>query len=193
MQGKTFPKKIILASASPRRYELMKDMGLDFEVIPADVDESGVSAITPRQLVKKLSALKAGAIETDNAAVIGADTVVAIRNKVYGKPHNKEGALLMLGELCGRWHTVYTGVTVQSGDEKVCFSVRSRVKLKSLTDDEIERYVDMTSPFDKAGAYGIQDGIIVEKYKGSYSNIVGLPVEKLALVLARLGVTDGND
>ena len=98
----------------------------------------------------------------------------------------------MLSEMQGRWHSVYTGVTVACVGRSVTFSVRSRVKFKPLTDGEILSYVKQTNPLDKAGAYGIQDGRVVEKYRGSYSNIVGLPKEKLAKVLARLGVINGN-
>lgn len=185
-------KRIILASASPRRREIMTDMGRDFEIIPADIDEESIKAINPRSLVKKLSRAKAAAVEGKDAVVIGADTVVVFGGRVFGKPHTKENAIEMLGGLCGKWHTVYTGVTVMTADACVCFSVKSRVKLKALSRQEIEDYVSRINPIDKAGAYGIQDGCVVEKYKGSYTNIVGLPSEKLASVLAGFGVRNGN-
>lgn len=186
-----FSERIILASASPRRSEILRSMGLVFEVAPAGVDEGAVSAKTPVRLVKRLSGLKADAIPADGATVIGADTVVVLGGEVLGKPQSEEDAVVMLRRLSGRWHSVYTGVTVRCGDKSVCFAVRSRVKIKPLTDGEILSYVGEESPLDKAGAYGIQDGRVVQKYSGSYTNIVGLPKERLARVLARAGVLDG--
>lgn len=185
-------KRIILASASPRRKEILTEMGLRFEIMPADIDESAISAANPRSLVKKLSYAKAFAIEDTDAVIIGADTVVVMGGKVFGKPHTDQNARAMLEKLCGRWHTVYTGVTVRLGSDFRRFAVRSYVKLKKLSGEEIKSCVADTNPLDKAGAYGIQDGRVVEKYRGSYTNIVGLPEEKLARVLAGFGVTDGN-
>ena len=189
---KRFSKRVVLASASPRRREILTDMGIEFEILPSDIDESRISAASPRLLTKRLAVAKAAAVDVSGATVIGADTIVVLGGKVYGKPHTKDNAVSMLGELCGRWHTVFTGVCVMCDGKKICFSVRSQVKLKALSTDEIVRYVEDASPLDKAGAYGIQDGRVVEKYKGSYTNIVGLPKEKLASVLARVGVTNGN-
>lgn len=188
---KNFSRHIVLASASPRRKQLLDEAGMDFEVLPADIDESAIRASSPRRLVKRLSMAKARAVSGD-ATVIGADTVVVYRGRVYGKPHTKENAVVMLSKLCGNWHSVYTGVTVCCGGEEFCFCVRSRVKLKALDKEEIAKYVDEINPIDKAGAYGIQDGRLVEKYKGSYTNIVGLPMEKLAETLVRAGVIDDN-
>lgn len=167
-------------------------MGLNFEVMPSDADESAVNEKNPVRLTKLLSRLKAEAVDGDGATVIGADTVVVFRGRIFGKPHTAENAVRMLSELSGRWHSVYTGVTVRCKQQSVTFSVRSRVKFKSLTEEEIINYVKETNPLDKAGAYGIQDGRVVKKYRGSYSNIVGLPGEKLAKVLAGLGVINGN-
>ena len=170
-------------------------MGLDFEIIPTDADESAVKAKSPARLVKSLSALKANAIDdgiAKDATVIGADTVVVFRGEALGKPQSEQRAVDMLKSMRGRWHSVYTGVTVRCADKRVCFSVRSRVKMKALSDEEILNYVKDANPLDKAGAYGIQDGRVVQKYRGSYTNIVGLPKEKLAKALARLGVIDGN-
>jgi len=167
-------------------------MGLTLEVVPSDADESAITAKSPARLTRLLSRLKAESVDGSGATVIGADTVVALGGRIYGKPHTEERAIEMLSEMQGRWHSVYTGVTVACVGRSVTFSVRSRVKFKPLTDGEILSYVKQTNPLDKAGAYGIQDGRVVEKYRGSYSNIVGLPKEKLAKVLARLGVINGN-
>ncbi|MCM1306120.1 MAG: Maf family protein [Bacteroides sp.] len=183
-----FSKRIILASASPRRREILDSMGLTFDVMPTNSDESVVKAKCPRTLVKRLSALKADAIEDENAIVIGADTVVAFRGEVFGKPRSIEEAAAMLKRLGGHWHSVYTGVTLKCGKDEICFSARSRVKIKSLSDEEIASYFAASNPLDKAGAYGIQDGRVVQKYSGSYTNIVGLPKEKLAKALARVGI-----
>lgn len=164
---------------------------MTFDVLPASVDESAVRAKNPVALTKQLSRLKAFAVDCDGATVIGADTVVVFKGEIFGKPHSEERAIAMLSAMSGRWHTVCTGVTVRSANRAITFAVKSRVKFKKLTDGEILSYVKDTNPLDKAGAYGIQDGRVVQKYRGSYSNIVGLPKEKLAKTLARLGVNNG--
>lgn len=183
--------KVILASASPRRKEILSEMGVDFKICPADIDESAVHEKSPKKLVMRLSCLKAEAVAKSDCVTIGADTVVAIGRKSYGKPHTEENARKMLCELAGRWHTVYTGVTVIGGGKEITFAVKSKVRLKNLTENEISAYVKEAKPLDKAGSYGIQDGGIVDKYRGSYTNIVGLPKEKLARTLAKTGVTNG--
>lgn len=190
---KELSKRIVLASASPRRREILSQMGIEFDVVPADIDEGSVHALFPKTLTKRLAKAKAAAVNVQNAAVIGADTVVVLGGRVYGKPHTQNNAVHMLEKLCGRWHTVYTGVCVKRGGKTVCFAVRSKVKLKTLAKEQIESYVADANPLDKAGAYGIQDGRVVEKYRGSYTNIVGLPKEKLASVLAGMGVTNGSN
>lgn len=188
-------KSIILASASPRRKEILSDLGVKYNVHPADIDEGKISASTPKTLVKKLAVSKAECVLADykDSIVIGADTIVVYRGKVYGKPHDRQNAFDMISTLNGRWHTVYTGVCVVSNERKIAFKVRSRVKFNKLTEEQIYAYIDECEPYDKAGAYGIQDARIVEKYKGSYTNIVGFPKEKLAKVLKQVGVTNGNN
>ncbi len=178
---------IVLASASPRRKELLESLGLSFDVRPADIDED-IHIDEPAELVKELSKRKAAGVKAEGACVIGSDTVVYARGKMYGKPHTEDRAREMLGELEGRWHTVYTGVTVLYGGERRTFSVSSRVKFKRMSAADIDRYVREKKPLDKAGAYGIQDGEVVEGYKGSYSNIVGLPLERLTKIMERMGV-----
>lgn len=187
-------KSVILASASPRRRDILDEMGVCYRVVPADVDEGAIKAVFPSVLVKKLARLKASAVAGDNpdSVVIAADTVVFCR-KVYGKPHSPHNAVEMIAELNGKWHTVYTGVCVTSKQKTLVACVASRVKFKKLTERQIEKYVAECKPLDKAGAYGIQDKQIVEKYKGSYSNIVGLPKEKLSVMLGEFGVEYGND
>lgn len=185
-----FCKRIILASASPRRKDILTDMGLKFDIIPSDVDESEIKAFLPCNLVKKLARAKAQDVlkGANDALIISADTIVAKGRKVYGKPIDEQDAVSMIEELNGKWHSVYTGVCVAIDGKTRVFCVQSYVKFKQLTCTQIEEYVKVCKPLDKAGAYGIQDDKVVEKYKGSYTNVVGLPKEKLAEVLKRVGV-----
>lgn len=190
-----FSSDLILASASPRRKEILSDIGLTYAIKPADIDESGIDAPCPRLLVKRLAIAKASHVASSNASstVIGADTIVVYHGKVFGKPRDRQDAYDMIATLNGKWHVVYTGVCVACGGKYRSFVVRSRVKFNNLTKEQIYAYIDDCKPYDKAGAYGIQDARIVEKYKGSYTNIVGLPKEKLAKVLRQVGVSNGNN
>lgn len=189
------PKRVVLASASPRRKEILQSMGVSFDVLPSDVDESKIRSPFARVLVKKLALAKADAVarECKDAVVVSADTMVVKGFCELGKPKDRQDAIDMLCRLNGKWHSVYTGVCVAFDGKKKTFCVRSKVKFKNLSQKEIRDYVDECKPFDKAGAYGIQDERIVEKYKGSYTNVVGLPKEKLAKALLQAGVENGND
>ena len=184
---------IILASNSPRRRQIMAEWGYDFKVVTSDIDETLSESLTAEETVKILSQKKAQSVfdtvKDSNAIVIGADTVVAFNGKILGKPANKIDAEKMLTELSGKEHFVYTGFTVISKDKVVTESVKSVVKFNNLTKDFIQKYIATGSPLDKAGAYGIQDDGVVENYQGSYFNIVGLPIERLAQILATFGVT----
>lgn len=181
-----FSEPVVLASASPRRLELLSEVVSDLTVSPSDIDESDVKATSPRALVKELSKRKALAVLPQDGnsekVVIGADTVV-YRNKLYGKPHDRADAIRILNELNGKRHYVFTGVTVISKGIVRTFAVRSSVRFKSLSQKEIERYVDEYRPYDKAGAYAVQEGVVVKSYRGSLTNIIGLPMEKLIKVL----------
>lgn len=181
-----FSEPVVLASASPRRLELLSEVVSDLTVSPSDIDESDVKATSPRALVKELSKRKALAVlpqgGNSEKVVIGADTVV-YRNKLYGKPHDRADAIRILNELSGKRHYVFTGVTVISKGIVRTFAVRSSVRFKSLSQEEIERYVDEYRPYDKAGAYAVQEGVVVKSYRGSLTNIIGLPMEKLIKVL----------
>ena len=185
--------KVLLASSSPRRREILSEMGVEFEVCVPDTDESSVKVEAPKKLVKTLSRLKALPVANAHpeCVVIGADTIVVKNGKIYGKPLTEERAVSMIKELCGAWHIVYTGVTVAREGKLSTFVVKSKVRFKALTDEQIIEYVQAYKPLDKAGAYGIQDEEIVKEYKGSYSNIVGLPKEKLAKALKNYGVYYG--
>ena len=176
----------ILASASPRRKELLKEIVPAFEIIPSAADESIQGYSSPKQLVKLLAALKAEEVarreENYSKVVVGSDTVVAYKSIVLGKPQDEEDAKGMLKMLSGKKHHVYTGVCFTVVKDGVTVYTHTAVEktavyFKNLSDEFIEEYVKSGSPMDKAGAYGIQDGGLVRKIKGSYTNVVGLPVE----------------
>lgn len=185
-----FCRPLTLASASPRRRELLSEVARDLVVTPADVDESGVVAASPRALVKELSRLKARAVaalpENDERVVVGADTVVYL-DKIYGKPRDFGDAVKMILALSGKWHYVFTGVTVIYGGREITFSVRSAVLIKELDREQAQEYVRAYEPYDKAGGYAVQEGAVTQDYSGSYTNIVGLPMERLREVLRSLG------
>ena len=176
-------KKIILASSSPRRKELLETAGVEFEIHVKDVDESVPEGTPPAEAAKMTAAKKATVIAEEYAdgIVIGADTIVVAGEKILGKPKNKEDAVNMLRMLSGVEHEVITGVCIINGGEKDSFAQISKVKFYELTDEEIETYVASGEPMDKAGSYGIQ-GLgctLVEHIEGDYFNIVGLPVAEV--------------
>ena len=177
-------KKIILASASPRRKELLSQIGITFEIIKAEKEEHITSSI-PTEVVKELSMQKAKevAAKCDGSIIIGADTIVAMEGQILGKPKDRADAMRMLRLLQGKKHQVITGVTVLLGSTKtLSFAEVTDVSLYPMTDAQIERYIATGEPMDKAGAYGVHEwiGFIgVENISGSYYNIMGLPVQKL--------------
>ena len=171
----------ILASASPRRKQLFSEIVPSFEIIPAKGEEDGKGK-SGAELVEELAFQKASEVaqleRAKNKAVLGADTIVCLQGKTLGKPHSQAEAFEMLSALSARTHEVYTGVCLifPTGETQV-FSDCSKVTFRALTKEEILKYIESGSPMDKAGAYGIQDSGFVEKIDGSYSNVVGLPVE----------------
>jgi len=181
-----------LASGSPRRQELLAKMGLTFRVVKPMLDESAVKAVGPRALVKRLSLLKAREVQrrlTDIRAnaehgpglIIAADTVVYLGGRVLGKPKDEAEARAMLRRLSGRTHQVYTGVTLLHGAYAQTLCARTAVRFNKLSARRIAKYVASGEPMDKAGAYGIQgDGrALVRSIRGSFENVMGLPVEAL--------------
>lgn len=172
--------EIILASASPRRRELLTTAGIDFVVKVADVDEVIDEALTPDGVVMSLASQKAGAVAAKNpeSVVIGADTVVVLDGKILGKPKSEENAVELLTMLSGKTHTVYTGVALIKGEKVKTFCEATQVEFYDLTKEEIEAYVATKEPMDKAGAYGIQGKgcVLIRKINGDYFNVVGLPV-----------------
>ena len=173
---------IILASKSPRRKELLSLITTDFTVKSAEVDETLPNGITPNKAVEYLSKIKVEPLKNDKDIVIGADTVVALDGKILGKPKDRDDAFSTLKTLSGKEHCVFTGVSVIKGDKCQTFSVKTKVKMFDLTDEEINSYILTGEPFDKAGSYGIQGkgSLLVEKIDGDYFNVVGLPISILA-------------
>ena len=182
-------QRIILASASPRRRELLQMLGLAFEVRPARGEERMPQGAAPDELVMALSRQKAEELAAPDAIVIGADTVVALDGVILGKPKDAEDAKRMLLKLSGRRHTVYTGVTVLRGSTMLSRAERTEVFFRPLDGDEIERYVATGEPLDKAGAYGIQGfgSLFVERIEGDFFNVMGLPLCCLGKMLKDLG------
>jgi septum formation protein len=187
-------KSIILASASPRRKELLEKIGLKFEVEPSDYPEDMRSGLSPDELARVISLEKARAVarKHKNSIVIAADTFIVFRGKIMGKPGTEAEARKMLMRLRGKPHSVITGFTILDvDDDKVLTkSVETVVHIKNLTPEEIEAYVKSGEPLDKAGAYAIQGlgSVIVERIEGDYFNVIGLPLSALAECLEEFGI-----
>lgn len=173
-------KRLILASSSLRRAQLLRDRFEELIIMPTDVEER-YSSTTPDGIVCELSELKLGDLPCIYAdiPILGADTIVWYNNKVYGKPDDEQQAYLMLKELSGNTHEVYTGYTISYKGRRLTGYEKASVKFKSLDDDDIVAYVEDGSPMDKAGGYGIQDGRVVESYSGDINTIIGLPVDSI--------------
>lgn len=186
-------EKIVLASGSPRRKELLGQIGVIFRIEKAEGEEHITSQI-PEEAVKELSAQKAQevAAKCDGTVVIGADTVVAAEGQILGKPKDRKDALRMLQMLQGKEHQVITGVTVilKNTQETICFAEVTKVQVYPMTRAQMERYVDSGEPMDKAGAYGIQGkfAAYVSGIEGDYNNVVGLPVGRLYQEVLAKGV-----
>ena len=184
--------KLVLASASPRRREMLTGLGWSFESIPADVDESRGPGERPDAMALRLAEAKAiaGSIVAPDAWTIGADTVVDLDGGVFGKPEDRSDAARMLRALSGKTHTVHTGVAVASEGKVLASAVESTlVKFAALADDQIAAFLATGEGDDKAGAYAIQGvgALLVERIEGCYSNVVGLPVFRLGRMLESLG------
>lgn len=192
----TTSKKFILASASPRRVELLSLMGLPFEIMPSEIDETFVSGESPQEHVVRLSSEKARLVSLCNpdAWVLGADTIVTINGEVLGKPSTPQEARQMLCKLSGREHTVFTGFTVvnQSLNVIVSDAVKSSVLFRKITEDEKTWYVNSKEPYDKAGGYAVQGmgAFFIKEIKGSYTNVMGLPLSEVVDVMKRIGAIE---
>lgn len=191
--------KIVLASASPRRAELLKNIGLEFSITPDDSEEISTPGLDPAETVKELARNKAsnvaerirnsGGLGGEEALVIGADTVVVLSGEILGKPKDEADAERTLRRLSGNRHEVYTGVSVIdtfSGRE-VCDHEATVVEFRDISDEEIAAYIRTGEPMDKAGAYGIQNlgALFVKRIEGDYFNVVGLPLCKLGMILKK--------
>ncbi|MCB0397392.1 MAG: septum formation protein Maf [Flavobacteriales bacterium] len=188
-------KHLILASASPRRSQLLKEMDVPFSVSPVDVEEVWPDDLETDKIAVYLSRLKASAFPSEllkkDTIVMAADTIVLLDGKVLGKPMDRDDAIRMLQELSGRMHEVITGVTLRDTDRYHDFSDLTKVYFGELSQTEIETYVDTYKPFDKAGSYGVQEWIghvVIDRIEGSYTNVMGLPTAKVYKALRELRI-----
>jgi septum formation protein len=187
-------KKVILASASPRRKELLEKIGLKFEVEPSNHEEAMPSGVEPHEFARKISLKKAKVIASkhENAIVIAADTFIVFGNQIMGKPHTETEARKMLEAINGQSHYVITGFSILDArrNKTLSRSVETKVSIKKLTPAEIDAYVKSKEPLDKAGAYAIQGlgAVIVEGIEGDYYNVMGLPLNALTEALKEFGI-----
>jgi septum formation protein len=188
-------KRIILASASPRRKELLEKLGLKFEVDASNCAEEIDPTLEPDELVRRISITKAKSVAQrhQDAVIIAADTIGVIGKKLLGKPHTADEAGKMLAKISGKSHEVITGFTILDTvtDKIMTGTVSTKVYIKKLTQQEIAAYVQTGEPLDKAGAYGIQGrgAVIVEKIEGDYYNVMGLPLSALTEALIEFGIS----
>jgi septum formation protein len=181
--------RLLLASASPRRHELLSLVGCRFSVAPAHLDETPHPGEEPLEYVRRLAVEKAAAVGTDDEVVLAADTTVVLDGAILGKPGSEAEAVGMLRSLAGRTHLVHTGVAVRAGERGAWASATTTVTFVQLRDADIEWYVGTGEPLDKAGAYALQGagGLFVASIDGSASNVVGLPLHLLPSLFAEVG------
>lgn len=179
---------LILASKSPRRSELLRSAGFSFKTIPSDTEETAPDNLSPAETAVYIAMEKAEnvALQYKNDTVIGADTIVVLKNTVLGKPKDADDAFRMLSMLSGKNHKVITGICIVHKKNKICFYESTDVEFFPISEKEIWRYIDTGEPFDKAGGYGIQDAWLVKRINGDYFNVVGLPVGRLTRVLLKM-------
>lgn len=183
---------LILASTSPRRRDLLTEHGYTFRIVPADVEESAPAHLTPSEVVIENARRKARAVAAQYPEewVLGVDTEVFFEDQVLGKPADMEAAFAMLKRLNGRTHEVYSGVCLVHGaqQQERCFVEITRVHFHQRTDEELREYLARIGPLDKAGAYAAQDdsGVMIARFEGSFSNVIGLPMEALEGVLGEI-------
>ena len=183
--------KVVLASASPRRRELLSLLISDFSCRAPDIDESMRQGEPAGDYVARLAAQKSRAIDEPDAIVVGADTTVTVDGLILGKPSDHDHAAAMLQQLSGRWHEVFTGVSVRRGEHLISALAKTRVQFSELCAEDINRYLATDEPWDKAGAYAVQGraGAFVRRIEGSYSAVVGLPLAETREALGHHGVT----
>lgn len=195
-------KQLYLASNSPRRQALLKQIGLTFSIIQVDVDETPLCSEQPEDYVERLSIMKAQAgfqqlsfQQQTNAYIIGADTTVTINKEILGKPNDQEEAILMLNKLSGNTHSVFTAVSVYYRNECITEVVKTDVTMRSITEQEAINYWLTGEPKDKAGGYAIQGlaSVFIEKIVGDYYNVVGLPIFATSTLLQQVGISPFNE
>lgn len=184
--------RVVLASSSPRRRELLANLGIEFEVLPADIDETEHPGEDPATYVRRLALEKAAIIAArhPDAVVIAADTTVDLDGLILGKPDDDDHARAMLRDLSGRAHRVHTGVCVRVGDRIAAAVSSPEVRMITITDEMIDWYISTGEPFDKAGAYGMQGAaaVFVESVHGSVSAVIGLPMHTVVALADEVGV-----
>ncbi len=184
--------KFVLASASPRRKELLTSAGFEYEVHPANIDEIIPDGTPTESVAEVLAKQKAESVLKDypDAVVLGSDTIVVLDGKILGKPHDKEDAANMLHSLSGREHQVYTGLCVCSKDKTCCMTSCTDVYFHKLSDELVSAYIETGEPMDKAGAYGAQGlgSVLVEKINGDFFTVMGLPIADAVRILAKFGI-----
>lgn len=186
-------KLFILGSTSPRRKELLERVGLKFKVVPPDIDEKTKENEPPWDFVKRIAIEKLKSIQSrvdEDLPILTADTVVFINGRILGKPSSIEEAKETLKTLSGNWHRVYTGYALKCGKKFYRRSVKSKVKIMKLSEEVIDWYISTGEPLDKAGAYGIQGigSFMIESIRGSYSNVVGLPLSHVIIDMSKCGL-----
>jgi septum formation protein len=184
---------IILASQSPRRKQLLEWAEIDFEIMVANTDESFTADMpindVPINIAREKAKAIAGRLSNNTKPILAADTIVVINNEIIGKPQNKEEAILFLSKLSGNIHQVITGVVILNGENEISFADITEVEFHSLTQQQIEFYIDKYKPYDKAGAYAIQEwiGVVgIKNIKGDFYNVMGLPVSRVVQELANI-------
>ncbi|RDW18295.1 septum formation protein Maf [Oceanobacillus arenosus] len=185
-------KELILASSSPRRQELLKQVKIPFTLRKQGIDESQINTSDPEEKVKKLAKLKGRytPILHKDEIILSADTIVSYNHKIFEKPRNKDDAFQMISALSGDKHEVFTGVMIRSSDDEIIFIERTTVEFWPLSTEEIYWYTSTNEPYDKAGAYGIQSlgAMLVKQIIGDYYNAVGLPISRVVRELKQFGV-----
>jgi septum formation protein len=182
--------RFILASASPRRKQILTEAGYQFDIVPAAIDETPNPSEAPKDYVLRLSLEKARKIG-GTLPVLGADTVVSIDGLLLGKPGDPNEALMMLKQLVGKTHLVHTGVSVVDSSQERSVVSETAVKFINASDEQLREYILSGEPFDKAGGYGIQGlgAFLIESIQGSYSGVVGLPIEETTQLLNKFGIS----
>jgi septum formation protein len=186
-------QRLILASGSPRRKELLSNLQIEFDIVVSNIEEIVDKDLRPEEVVMSLALQKANDVarQSTDAFVLGADTIVVYQDHILGKPINEEDSYRMLKLLSGRTHEVLTGVAIVTSNEQVTFYEKTEVTFWELSDSEIKAYIESGEPTDKAGSYGIQQlgSVLVKQIKGDYFSVVGLPVSRTIRELRKVGMT----